>query len=124
MLKRRRMKRVTNLKRRHLRVRSKVSGTAERPRLCIHRSSRHLYAQLIDDKTGRTLASATTNIKANRAEAKNFSNKEWAKKLGTEVGTKAKESGISTVVFDRGGYRYHGVVQTFADAAREVGLKF
>lgn len=112
------------LKRRHQRVRQKVSGTAVRPRLCVHRSLRHLYAQIIDDVAGATLASTTTDQKANKANAKSFSNIEWAKKMGGEMGRKAKEKGINTVVFDRGGYRYHGVVKAFAEAAREAGLKF
>ena len=114
----------TKLKRRHLRVRSKVHGTADRPRLCIHKSHRHLYVQIADDRSGRTLTFATTNHKENRAKAKQFSNVENATKLGRELGKKAKEQGIEGVVFDRGGYRYHGVVRAFAEAARKGGLLF
>ena len=112
------------LKRRHLRVRRKVAGTAERPRLCIHKSLRHLYAQLVDDAAGCTIAAATTNVKANKGETKSFSNMGWAKKLAAEMASKAKEKGVLVVVFDRGGYRYHGVIKAFGDAAREAGLKF
>ena len=112
------------LKRRHMRVRRKVAGTAERPRLCIHRSLKHLYAQVIDDTVGHTLCAATTNIKANKAEGKSFSNRAWAEKLGRELAEKARAKGVDAVVFDRGGYRYHGVIKAFADAAREGGLKF
>jgi len=118
------MTKQASLKRRHERVRRKVSGTAERPRLCIHRSSKHIYAQVIDDLSGRTLASATTNTKGNKENAKSFCNMTWAKKIGGDVAQKAGSAGVQSVVFDRGGYRYHGVVKAFADAAREAGLKF
>jgi large subunit ribosomal protein L18 len=113
-----------SLKRRHQRVRAKISGTAARPRLCIHRSLRHIYAQLVDDSKGITLASVTTNLKANKAEGNHFSNQETARKVAAELAAKAREQGIDTVVFDRGGYSYHGVVKAFGDAAREAGLKF
>lgn len=119
-----RKQKLTSLKRRHLRLRRKINGTPERPRLCIHRSSKHLYAQLVDDRAGQTLASVTTNLKANRNEAKSFSNIAWAGKLGAQMADKAKDKGITTVVFDRGGFRYHGSIKAFADAAREGGLKF
>lgn len=112
------------LQRRHDRVRRKVSGTTERPRLCIHKSLRHLYAQIVDDTAGQTIAFATTNTKANKAEAKSFSSSNWAKKLAAELAEKAKAKGVEAVVFDRGGYRYHGVIKAFGDAAREAGLKF
>jgi large subunit ribosomal protein L18 len=112
------------LQRRHIRVRRKVSGTLERPRLCIHKSSRHIYVQLVDDAAGQTLCFATTNTKQNKTEAKSFCNVAWAKKLAAELGSKAREKGLGSVVFDRGGYRYHGVVKAFGDAAREAGLKF
>jgi large subunit ribosomal protein L18 len=114
------------LHRRHLRVRRKVNGTAERPRLCIHKTSRHLYAQLVDDEAGRTLMTVTTNRKSCKegAAAKSFRNKEWAKRLGEDLGGQAKKAGIKAVVFDRGGYQYHGCIQVFAEAAREAGLKF
>lgn len=105
-------------------MRTKVRGTAERPRLCIHKSLKHLYAQLVDDHAQRTLVASTTNLKSNASEAKSFRNIEWAKKLGAEIGAKAAAKGVQKVVFDRGGFRYHGVVKAFADAAREKGLKF
>ena len=107
-----------------MRVRRKVSGTAERPRLCIHRSLKHLYAQVVDDDQGHTICFATTNNKAAKTEAKNFSNMAGAAKLGAEMADKARAKGVALVVFDRGGYRYHGVIKAFADAARAGGLKF
>jgi large subunit ribosomal protein L18 len=116
--------RLQLLRRRHLRVRRKVSGTAERPRLCIHKSLKHLYAQIVDDTDGRTVCSVTTNTKARKGEAKNLSNMAWASKLGKEMAGRAVEKGVGAVIFDRGGYRYHGVVKAFADAVREGGLKF
>jgi large subunit ribosomal protein L18 len=112
------------LERRHQRIRRKVIGTAQRPRLCVHKSLRHLYAQIVDDSAGRTVCFATTNTKQNKAEAKSFSNIAWAKKLGAELAAKAQAKGIGMVVFDRGGYRHHGIIKAFADAAREGGLKF
>jgi large subunit ribosomal protein L18 len=112
------------LKRRHQRIRQKVKGTAARPRLAFHKSARHLYAQLVDDVAGQTLAYVTTSVKANGSTGKNFSNIGSAKKLGADLGSKAKSKGVESVVFDRGGFPYHGVVQAFADAAREAGLKF
>lgn len=118
------LRRQEALKRRHQRIRQKVNGTAARPRLCIHKSARHLYAQLVDDTAGHTLAYVTTSVKANQAGGKNFRNTSSAKKLGSALGAKAKARGIETVVFDRGGYPYHGIVKAFADAAREAGLKF
>lgn len=114
-----------SLKRRHLRVRTKVSGTSARPRLCVHRSLRHIYAQLIDDTQGVTLAAVTTNHKANKADGGgHHSNQTAARKVAAELVAKAKEKGIEAVVFDRGGYSYHGVIKAFGDAAREAGLKF
>jgi large subunit ribosomal protein L18 len=112
--------------RRHLRIRQKIHGTAERPRLCIHKSQRHLYAQMVDDGAQRTLLAATTNRKAIKESAakKSFRNIEWAKRLGKEIGELAVKAGIRKVVFDRGGYLYHGCVKAFADAAREAGLEF
>jgi len=116
--------RQESLERRHRRVRQKVVGSTARPRLCIHKSLKHLYAQVVDDQTGATLCAVTTNTKAVKAEAKSFSNMTFAKRLGADVAAKAKEKGIELVVFDRGGYQYHGVIKAFADAAREAGLKF
>lgn len=112
------------LRRRHERIRRKISGTAERPRLCIHKSLKHLYVQIVDDVAGNTLCFVTTNVKHHKADASTFCNMSWAKRLAVELAGKAKEKGIETVVFDRGGYRYHGVVKAFGDAAREAGLKF
>ena len=106
--------------RRHRRVRTKISGTAARPRLAVYRSNRGIAAQLIDDTAGHTLASASTLDKdlsgVKRADA--------AAAVGKLVGERAKAAGISTVVFDRGGYLYHGRVKALADAARETGLEF
>ncbi len=105
------------------RVRKKVSGTAERPRLVVHFSNKHIYAQCINDVTGLTLASATSTEKA-LTDEKLSANVESATRLGKLLGEKAKAAGISQVVFDRNGRRYHGVVKAFADAAREAGLEF
>lgn len=107
---------------RHTRVRAHVSGTAERPRLCVFRSNKNIYAQLIDDVAGVTLASAST-LEAS-FEGSNCGNKEAAKKLGGILAKKAMDKGIENVVFDRGGYLYHGRVMELAEGAREGGLKF
>ena len=107
--------------RRHIRVRKKVSGTAECPRLCVFRSNSNIYAQIIDDVAGVTLVSASTLEKSVKEK---HSNKVAAKEVGTLIAKKAKEKKITTVVFDRGGYIYHGVVKELADAAREGGLEF
>ena len=106
---------------RHNRVRGKISGTAERPRLCVFRSENHIYAQVIDDVAGNTLVAASSV--ENDFEG-NGGNVEAAKKVGLKVAERCLEKGIDTVVFDRGGYIYHGRVQALADAAREGGLKF
>ncbi|NBI30366.1 50S ribosomal protein L18 [Chengkuizengella marina] len=107
---------------RHLRVRKKINGTTLKPRLCVFRSSKHIYAQVIDDMNGVTLVSASTLDKG--IEISNGGNVESAKKVGELVAKKAKEKGIEEVVFDRGGYIYHGRVKALADAAREAGLDF
>ncbi len=107
--------------RRHLRVRRKISGTAERPRLCIYRSNTNLYVQIIDDVAGKTLAQASTLDKEVKTK---HANKEAAKEVGTLIAKRAADKKIETVVFDRGGYIYHGVVKELAEAAREGGLKF
>lgn len=107
---------------RHLRVRKKITGTVERPRLNIFRSSKHMYAQLIDDVTGVTLAAASTKDK--ELSVANGGNVEAARQVGTLIAQRAKEKGFTTVVFDRSGYLYHGRVQALADAAREAGLEF
>lgn len=107
--------------RRHLRVRKKLSGTAERPRLCVYRSEKNIYAQIVDDVTGNTLVSASSLDKAFEGLG---SNKEAAKKVGEMIAKKAVDKGIKQVVFDRGGYIYHGRVQELAEGAREAGLQF
>ena len=108
-------------KRRHLRVRRKISGTAECPRLCVYRSNTNLYAQIIDDVAGVTIVSASTLDKSIKTK---HANKEAAKEVGTLIAKKAIEKNIKAVVFDRGGYIYHGVVKELAEAAREAGLEF
>lgn len=109
---------------RHLRVRKTVRGTAERPRLNVFRSLHHIYAQVINDETGTTLVSASTVEPAVRGELANGSNIEAAKAVGAEIAKRAVAAGISKVVFDRGGYIYHGRVAALATAAREAGLDF
>ena len=108
--------------RRHNRVRRKVHGTAERPRLAVYRSNRHISVQLIDDDTATTIAAASSQEADVRGGA--TGGVAAATKVGTLVGERAKAAGIDTVVFDRGGFRYHGRVAAVADAAREAGLKF
>ncbi len=107
--------------RRHARVRTKISGTAERPRLCMYRSNTGIYAQIIDDVKGNTLVSASTLDKEVKTK---HANKEAAKEVGTLIAARAKEKKITDVVFDRSGYVYHGIVKELAEAAREGGLKF
>ena len=108
----------------HKSIRSKIKGTAERPRLAVFRSNNHIYAQIIDDVKGVTLVAASTMEKAIAAELEATNNVDAATKIGTVVAKKALEAGIKEVVFDRGGYVYHGRVQAVADAAREAGLEF
>lgn len=103
---------------RRRRIRAKVRGSAARPRLAVHRSLTRISVQLVDDDSGRTLAAAST------AEAKATVSKDGAAKLGSLIAKKAKDANISAVVFDRGGYKYHGRIQALADAAREAGLQF
>ncbi|MFR5682742.1 MAG: 50S ribosomal protein L18 [Clostridia bacterium] len=107
--------------RRHVRVRTKISGTAERPRLCVYRSNTNLYVQIIDDVAANTLVAASTLDKEIKEK---HANKVAAKELGALIAKKALEKNIKTVVFDRGGYVYHGVVKELAEAAREAGLEF
>ena len=107
--------------RRHIRVRRKISGTAQRPRLCVYRSNSNIYAQIIDDVAGNTLVQASTLDKEIKTK---YSNKAAAKEVGTLIAKRAIEKNIKSVVFDRGGYIYHGVVKELAEAAREGGLKF
>jgi large subunit ribosomal protein L18 len=110
--------------RRHQRVRKTISGSPEKPRLSVYRSLAEIYAQVIDDEAGHTLAAASTVDQDLREKAKSLSKTEQAKLVGKAVAERAKKAGIETVVFDRGGFRYIGRVQALADAAREAGLKF
>jgi large subunit ribosomal protein L18 len=109
---------------RHYRIRNKISGTPAKPRLAVFRSNQHMYAQIIDDVAGHTLVCASTMEKAVAEALKFTSNSDAAKAVGKAIGEKAVAAGISEVVFDRGGYLYHGKIQVLADAAREAGLKF
>ena len=108
----------------HRRMRNRLSGTAARPRLSVFRSNNHMYAQIIDDTAGATLTSACTLEKEIKAELEKTNNVDAAAYLGTVIGKRALEKGITTVVFDRGGYVYQGKVAALADAAREAGLTF
>ena len=110
--------------RRHARVRTKVSGTAERPRLCVFRSNTNIYAQIIDDVAGNTLVSASTTQKDVKAELEKTNDVAAASYLGKVIAERALAKGITEVVFDRGGFIYHGKIEALADAAREAGLKF
>ena len=109
---------------RHYSIRNKIAGTPERPRLNIFKSSKHIYAQVIDDVTGTTLACASTVDKELKEKLAGMTKSEAAKLVGKTVGERAKNKGIDTVVFDRGGYLYHGRVQLLAEGARESGLEF
>lgn len=111
-------------RRRHARVRSRMLGTAERPRLSVYRSLDHIYAQVINDLTGHTLASASTIDRKVAKDVAGKSKLEAAKVVGKVVAERAKEAGVSAVVFDRGGYKYHGRVAALAEGAREAGLEF
>ncbi|WP_373213294.1 50S ribosomal protein L18 [Ruminococcus sp. 5_1_39BFAA] len=108
----------------HRRLRHHLNGTATAPRLAVFRSNKHMYAQIIDDTVGKTLVSASTLQKDVKAQLENTDDVAAAAYLGTVIGKKALEAGIEQVVFDRGGYIYHGKVKALADAAREAGLKF
>ncbi|MDI9589602.1 MAG: 50S ribosomal protein L18 [Acidobacteriota bacterium] len=112
------------LERRKRRVRAKIFGTAERPRLNVRRSNAHIYAQLVNDVEGRTICSASTLDASFRATGKVGSNKEAAEAVGKLVGERALEKGVTEVTFDRGGHLYHGRVKALADGARAAGLKF
>ena len=113
-----------NRKRRHFRVRKKVKGTKEKPRLNVYRSLSHIYAQVIDDYSGHTLASASTLDPELKKELSRGSNSDAARRVGELVARRAQEKGIERVVFDRGGYMYHGRVKALAEGAREEGLDF
>jgi len=108
----------------HIRIRKKIAGSVQRPRLAVFRSVKHIYAQIIDDAEGRTLVAASTVEKGVRGDAKAGGNVAAARKVGQTVAERAKSKGIEAVVFDRGGYIYHGRVKALAEAAREAGLKF
>ena len=120
----RRLSREAKRQRVHDRVRMTVSGTSERPRLCVYRSLDHIYAQVIDDRAGKTLVSASTADKETKKSLKGGGNVAAAKVVGKAIADRAKAAGVSKVVFDRGGYKYHGRVKALADAAREAGLQF
>jgi|SRR5262245_61626267 len=108
----------------HRRIRKKLAGSGERPRLAVFRSQSHIYAQLIDDDQGRTVCSASSLDKEVRAGKQRGANVASAKAVGSLIASRAKEQGVSAVVFDRGGFQYHGRVKALAEAAREGGLKF
>ena len=108
----------------HVRMRNHISGTAERPRLCVFRSNNHMYAQIIDDVAGNTLVAASTAEKEVASQVEKTNNVEAAACVGTVVAKRAIEKGIKEVVFDRGGFLYHGKVAALAEAAREAGLQF
>lgn len=116
--------RVLSRRRRKLRFSTRIRGTAERPRLCVYRSNRHIYAQIVDDLEERTLAAASTLNKELASLARGGGTKEAARKVGELIAKKAKERNIRRVVFDRNGFLYHGRIQAVADAAREAGLEF
>ena len=121
------MSRITDRKQRRKRIKRRyrdvVRGTAERPRLAVYRSLRHVYAQVIDDASGTTLVSASTLDASTAGDLKATGGREAGKRLGQVIADRAKEKGISSVVFDRGGFKYHGVVRAIADGAREAGLE-
>ena len=108
----------------HMRIRNRFSGTAERPRLAVFRSNNHMYAQIIDDTVGNTLVSASTLEKEIKAELNKTNDVEAAAYLGKVIAKRAKDKGISEVVFDRGGFLYHGKIEALAEAAREAGVVF
>jgi large subunit ribosomal protein L18 len=105
-------------------MRKRIAGTPERPRLCVHRSTKHIRAQVVDDASGRTLAFASSLDKDVRAQIKGGGNIAASKVVGKVIAERARAQGVENVVFDRGGYQYHGRVQALAEAAREAGLKF
>jgi large subunit ribosomal protein L18 len=120
----RKLSRDLHRKRVHERVRTKVEGTPERPRLCVYRSLGHIYAQIIDDRSGKTLISASSVDKETKKILQGGGNVAAAKVIGKAIAERAKAAGVAKVVFDRGGYKYHGRVKALADAAREAGLQF
>ena len=120
-----RVNRAQQRRRRHLRIRKRIRGTEGRPRLAVRRTLKHVHAQIIDDLAGRALVGVSTDSKEIMSQLGSASGKlERERQMGKLLGTKAKEAGIETVVFDRGGYPYHGRIQAFAEGAREAGLVF
>lgn len=117
-------RRIAQLGRRHARVRKRISGTAERPRLCVYKSLRYIYAQVIDDVRGHTLAAASSREPGVREDAQSAKCVDAARAVGAAIAERAKACGVETVVFDRSGYPYHGRVKALAEAARERGLRF
>ncbi len=118
------MDRASERRRIHKRIRRRISGSSSRPRLCIYRSSKYVYAQIVDDTKGATLVAASTAEKDLRGDLKNGGNIQASKLVGKAVAERARAKGIESVVFDRGGYLYHGRIKAVAEAARESGLKF
>ncbi|MGA7920113.1 MAG: 50S ribosomal protein L18 [Candidatus Acidiferrales bacterium] len=119
-----RLSREAHRRRIHVRTRKTLAGTADRPRLCVHRSSKHIRAQVVDDQTNRTIVSASSLDGEVRKTIKGGGNIAAAKVVGKMIAERAKEKGVENVVYDRGGYQYHGRVKALAEAAREAGLKF
>ncbi|HWW50227.1 MAG TPA: 50S ribosomal protein L18 [Verrucomicrobiae bacterium] len=120
----RKLSREAHRQRIHVRMRKRITGTSERPRLCVHRSSKHIRAQVIDDQIMRTIVSASSLDKEVRAQLKSGGNVTASKVVGKVIAERARAQGVEKVVFDRGGYQYHGRVQALAEAAREAGLNF
>jgi large subunit ribosomal protein L18 len=118
------IKKLSPIKMRHQRIRKKVAGTPQRPRLAVHFSGQHIYAQIIDDEAGKTIAAVNTTEKDFTGTASTKANVETAVKVGKLVAERARSRNVSQVVFDRGGFIYHGKVKALADAAREGGLQF
>ena len=118
------MDRDSERRRIHLRIRKKIAGSSSRPRLCVYRSLKYIYAQIVDDVQRKTLVAASTAEKEIRGNLKQAGNVQAAKLVGKAIGARAKAKGIEIVVFDRGGYLYHGRIKALAEAARESGLKF
>jgi large subunit ribosomal protein L18 len=120
----RRLSREAHRRRIHVRMRKRIAGTTERPRLCVHRSTKHIRAQVVNDETNQTIVAASSLEKDVKAQIKHGGNIAASKIIGKIVAERALAAGVDKVVFDRGGYQYHGRVQALADAAREAGLKF
>jgi large subunit ribosomal protein L18 len=118
------MQTIDRIKIRHTRIRRRVTGTSERPRLAVHFSGQHIYAQVIDDSSGRTVAAASTVESGMKGKRRTNANVETAIKIGTLLAERSLQKNIKAVVFDRGGFSYHGKVKALADAAREGGLEF